>query len=223
MIGGTHKRKEITPLVVGAAVHVVGELHAVLRHVGRRVADGHGAVAAAPEVAAHVARHGLDVAGGQGARDVVVDDLVAREEGERVAVPGELVDARKHALQVLCVVRRARVEPVDRVERVVGVDDDVDAGVGERRHALVVVRRVVGDVDADRVDAQLLELRDVALADGRVRQGVRHGRGPSRLVVQAPDIEASLARPERCLVLLLSTRDEVVGCIVGMPHHFPTP
>ena len=193
-----YKGKEVAALIVGATVHVLGQLHAVLRDVGGGVADGGLAVAAVADVLAHVASGGLDVGGGEGGVGQVVDDLVAGEEGEQVGVLDEGVDGGEDALQVLAVVRLVRVGAVDRVERVVGVDDDVDARVRQRVHARVVVLGVVRDVHAHRVDAQLRELGQVPLAHVRVRQRVRHGRGAAGLVVDAADVEALAARPESC-------------------------
>jgi hypothetical protein len=61
-----------------------------------------------------------------------------------------------------------------------------------------VVGRVVHRVDADGVDAQFLELGDVALARRGVGDGVRGFGGASGLVVDAADIEALVAGEEGC-------------------------
>ena len=74
---------EVTALVVGAAVHVLGHLEAVALDIGGRVSNGNLAVAARANVLSQITGDGLDVrsSGGGG---VVVNDLVAGEEKEKV-------------------------------------------------------------------------------------------------------------------------------------------
>jgi len=94
---------EVTALVVGAAVHVLGHLEAVALDVGGRVSNGNLTVAARADVLSQVTGDGLDVrsSGGGG---VVVDDLVAGEEEKGVVVVGESVNGGEQALEVDLVV-----------------------------------------------------------------------------------------------------------------------
>ena len=71
---------------------------------------------------------------------------------------------------------------VDGVLGGVDIKDEVDTGVLQLLHALVVVLGVVDGVDTDGVDAQLLEQRDVALAVVRVSDRVR---GVGRATLQS--------------------------------------
>lgn len=65
-----------------------------------------------------------------------------------------------------------RILTVERVLGSVDIKDEIDSSVSESVHALVVVDRVVDTVDTDGVDAQLLELLDVALASLWLSDGV---------------------------------------------------
>lgn len=194
--GPTYEGEEVAALVIGSAVEVGSGLHAVVGHVGGRVSDEDGAVEARTDVLPHVARDSLDVGGRQGRLLLVVDDLVAREEGHGVGVLAELVDRGEDALEVVLVVRRGRLRAVDRVERVVGVQNDVDALGGQRVHARAVVLGVVGRVDADRVDAERLELLDIRHAHLLVGERVNVARRATGLVVEAADVEALSALEE---------------------------
>lgn len=127
---------------------------------------------------------------------MVVDDLVAREESHGVAVLGKGINGGEDALEVDGVVRGVRVVTVDRVQGVVGIKDDVDAGLGELLHALIVVLGVVGRVHTDGVDAELLELLDVGLADLGIGQRVDIGGSTTWLVVDTTDEESLLALVE---------------------------
>ena len=166
------KGEEVGALLVGAAVEVLGRLHAVLGHVGGRVADGDGAVLARLDVGPHVAVGGLDIRSRERALGLIVDDLVSGEEGKGVVVLGELVDGGEDALQVDGVVGGVGGLAVDGVQRVVDVEGDVDAGVRESLHALLVRLGVVGRVDTDNVDAEILEPLDILKADLGVGKGV---------------------------------------------------
>jgi hypothetical protein len=61
-----------------------------------------------------------------------------------------------------------------------------------------VVGAVVYGVHTDSVDAQLLELLDIALAAVDVGDGVLSLRGATGLVVNTADVEAVLTGPEGC-------------------------
>jgi hypothetical protein len=78
-------------------------------------------------------------------------------------------------LQVYVVVRAVQGVLVLAVEGVVGgvgIERQVDTSVVEHLHTLVVVLRVVDGVDADRVDAERLEVGDIALESLEVEQRV---------------------------------------------------
>lgn len=188
---------EVAALVVGAAVHVLGHLEAVAFDICCRVAHRDLPVASGADVLSQVAGDGLDVRGSRGGL-VIVDDLVAREEEKGVVVVGESVNGGEQALEVDLVVRRAGVGAVERVLRGVDVQGEVDAGVCEGGHALVVVGSVVHGVHTNGVDAQLLELYDVALAAVDVGNGVLGLRGATGLVVNTANVEAVVTGPEGC-------------------------
>jgi hypothetical protein len=61
-----------------------------------------------------------------------------------------------------------------------------------------VVLGVVNGVDPNRVETELLELGDIALAALRVSNGVLGVGSSTRLVVNAADIEALVASEESC-------------------------
>jgi hypothetical protein len=93
------------------------------------------------------------------------------------------------------------VEPTISVKRVFGgvqVQDEVDAGISQSTHALVVVCGVVHSVDSDGVDAQLLEFHDISLASSGVSDGVSDIRRSSRLVINASDVETAASGKESC-------------------------
>lgn len=52
------------------------------------------------------------------------------------------------------------------------IADDIDTGVRKHIHTIVVVFGWVDGVGADKVDAQLLEVFDIALALVTVREGI---------------------------------------------------
>jgi len=61
-----------------------------------------------------------------------------------------------------------------------------------------VVGAVVDSVDADGVDAELLELLNVALAASLVGDGVLCVGGATGLVVDTADVETLVASKESC-------------------------
>ena len=116
----------------------MGQLHAVLRYISGGVSDWNFSILAAGDVLAHVTGGGLDVWGSLGSVDLVIDHLVAREEGHGVIVLDELVDGGEDALEVLVIVRGRWIILVDRIERVVDIDNEVDAGISQSLHAHIV-------------------------------------------------------------------------------------
>ena len=170
--------EKVAPNIIAAAVHVLRHLEPVVLNIRGRVANGDGTVASGVDVRLHVTGDGLDVRGSK-RRGIVVDDLVSREEQQRVVVLGEGVDGGEDELEIDVVVREGDasvVGPVERVCRSVDVEGEIYAGVGERLHAVIVVGGVVDGVDAHGVDAQLLEVLDVACAASRVGYGVGQER-----------------------------------------------
>ena len=94
---------EVTALVVGTAVHVLGHLEAVALDIGGGVTNGNLAVATAANVLPQVTSDGLDV-GRAVAGLVIVNDFVTGEEEKSVIVVGESVDGGEQALEVDLVV-----------------------------------------------------------------------------------------------------------------------
>ena len=189
--------EEVGADIIVAAVEVVSGLLAVLGDVGSGVTDGDGAEVARAHVALDIAGGGLDIGGSVG-RVLVVDDLVAGEKEHGVVVLGELVDDGEDGLEVLGVVRGSGVFAVDGVVGRVDIGHEVDASVGKKLHALVVVEGAVKRIDADGVYAEFLEFGNVALADGSVGEGVLVFGGAAGLVVNAADVEALAIGEEGC-------------------------
>jgi hypothetical protein len=59
-----------------------------------------------------------------------------------------------------------------------------------------VVTLVVDSVDTDNVDAELLEVLDITLADLGVGQRILVGGGTTGLVVNTSEVESLVASPE---------------------------
>ena len=155
----------------------------------------------------------LDVRGSK-RRGIVVDDLgVSREEQQRVVVLGEGVDGGEDELEIDVIVREGDasvVGPVERVCRSIDVEGEIYAGVGERVHAGIVVGRVVDGVDAHGVDAQLLEVLDVACAARRVGYGVGE-RAVAWTMLAAGGTEQETEKPTGLVVYASDVESLVVG------------
>lgn len=203
--------EEVAASAIRAAVHVRSHLHAVLRNISGRVTNRDLAVTAGVDVRPHVTVGGLDIRGALG-RLVVVDDLISREEHKRVVVLLERIDGSEDALKVDLVVRPGGLLTVDGVERVVDIQGQVDASVGEGLHALIVVGRVVDAVDTDGVQAKLLELGNVTLARLGVGNGVFVGRRSTGLVVDTTDVETLSAGEKGCDRSANKGANEALGC-----------
>lgn len=76
----------------------------------------------------------------------------------------EHVNGSEDILEIDIVVRCSGLLAVDGIVSRVDIQRQVDASVRELLHALIMVLCVVDGIDTDGVDAQLLELLDVALA-----------------------------------------------------------
>ena len=166
--------KEVGALVISTAVEVEGLGLDVLSNISSRVSDGNDTVVPVGDVLLHVTSNGLDVRSSVG---VVprVDDLVSGKEEEQVVVVGKRVNGSKDRLQVNIVVRTVESVLVLSVERVVGcvgIERQVDTGVIEHLHTLVVVLRVVDGVDTDGVDAERLEVLNIAFETLEVEQRI---------------------------------------------------
>jgi hypothetical protein len=187
--------EEVAADSIITTVHVVSHLVAVRLDIGSRVTDWHLAEATSVHVRLQVTSDGLDVRSAV-SRLVIVDDLVTGEEQQRVVVLGEHLNSSEQALQVDLVVRLLGISSVDRVLGRVDVEGKVDASIGEEAHACVVVGTVVHSVNTDRVDAELLEFGDIALAAILVGNGVLGVGSATRLIVNTTDVEALVAGPE---------------------------
>jgi len=140
------------------------------------------------KVRTHISGDSLDVRSSAGG-GVVVDDLVAGEEGQGVGVVGKGVHGSKDVLEVLGVVRDKGRSTVEGVERGVDIENEVNASIGQSAHAGIMVGAVVNGVDADRVDSQFLELDNISCAGGFVCDGIDKVGGSSRLVIDTTDVE----------------------------------
>lgn len=154
-----------------AAVHVVGHLVTVGLDIGSAISDGDLAELARVHIRLDVTGHGLDKRSAVGG-GIIVDDLVPGEKKKGVGVGSELLDCREDALEVDLVVGDLGRSAVDRVLGGVDVESEVDASIGKGVHALVVRGSVVDGVDTDSVDTKLLELGNVALAAGLIRNRI---------------------------------------------------
>lgn len=152
--------------LIGAAVEVVGEQIARLGVVIGRVPNADPATKVlARNVCLAVAHSGLDkrrrVAVG-----LVVSDLVAGKEAQRVLVLAQVVDDASVPRVEVCRPRRAVA--VDGFARYAQVSNHIDARGVESIHARGVVGRRIDGVHTDGVGAKLLQERDITLAAGSV-------------------------------------------------------
>ncbi len=95
--------EKVASLVISAAVHVVGGLDTVFIDIGCGVANRYLAVFAIANVLLHITSDGLNVRSGLCCWDAV-DDLIAGEEKQGVAVLGEFINGGKDTLEILLVV-----------------------------------------------------------------------------------------------------------------------
>ena len=187
--------EEVGALVVSSTVHVLSHLETVGVDISGGVTDGDLTELVTAQEGTHVTGDGLDVGGGLG-RGTVVDNLVSGEEGEGVVVLGELLHSGEDVLQVDIVVGDLGLGTVEGVLGGVDIEHEVDTGLGESVHALVVVGGVVDGVNTDGVQAELLEVLDVALATVGIGDGIGELGGTTGLVVHTTDVEAVIALEE---------------------------
>lgn len=82
----------------------MGCLHAVRRNIGSRVTDGNMSKSTSVHVVLHITSDGLDVRCGLVGIRLVIDDLVAGEESQRIVVFGEHLNSGKDALEIQSIV-----------------------------------------------------------------------------------------------------------------------
>ena len=154
---------EIRSLIIGSAVHEIGHQLLVLLHVRSRVSDWDRSIASAANILLHVASHRLHIWGTVRVAGIV-NHFIARQERHGISVVGEGIDCSKNGLEVDAVVRFLGIVTVQGVQGRVGVQDEVNPGVGEGIHAIVVVSGIVDRVDTDGVDSELGEIWNIARA-----------------------------------------------------------
>lgn len=157
--------EEVRALVIRATVEEQSLLLDVLGNIGGGVTDRNGTRGLVANEALHVTGDGLDVSGSAGVV-ALVDDLISGEEQEKVVVVVERLDRGKDRLKVDVVVRTVKSGiglTVEGVIRSVGIESEVDTGVFEDLHTLIVVLGVVNGVDTDSVDSKILEVGNIAL------------------------------------------------------------
>ena len=167
------ERRRITPLIVIdgvevaslssiSAVHVLGHQILIFRNIRSRVSDGNLAITTLADILLHIASDSFNIWRGiSGIRRI--DNFVTAEEQQSIRVLSKRINGCEDALQVCRVVRRSRSIAVQRIFRSVDIEDEVDSGIGQCTHAFVVVCTIVNGVYTNRVEAELLEVFDVAL------------------------------------------------------------
>lgn len=193
--------EEVHTGVISTTVEVLSNLHAVCRDIGGGIAnrDLTHALLVGDE-SLDVAGDGLDVGSGLVSALLVVDDFVAGNEGKGVGVLGKLGDGSQDVLDVVDVVRLVDVgsSSVQSVLGVVDIENQVDASISKSLHALLVVLGVVDNVDTDGVDAEILEVLDVTLANAGVGERVDSLGVATGLVVDTAEEEALVVGVESC-------------------------
>jgi len=184
--------EEVTALVVATAVHVLGHLQTVGIDIGSGVTDRDLAQLVAREERTDVTSDSLDVGSSLGG-GAIVDHLVTGEEGQGVVVLGERLDGGEDVLKVDVVVRRLGLGTVEGVLGGVDIQDQVDTGLSQGVHALIMVLGVVDRVHTDGVETEVLELLDVALAAIGISDGIGELGGATGLVVNTTDVETVVA------------------------------
>ena len=122
--------------------------------------------------------------------------LDSGEEEQRVVVFGECINGSKHALEIRIVVGCGRVVSIERIERAVYVQREVDARAVERSHARIVVCVVINSVDTDCVDSKLLKFCNVAFARAGIRDWVGSIGRSTWLIIHTTDVEAVVTGEE---------------------------
>lgn len=177
-----------------------------------RVTDGNLPEPTATNILTKIPSNSLDIRRG-GRRRTIIDNLITGEESQSILILGELLDGSKDVLQIDIIVGLLRLRAIDRVLGGIDVEHEVDASIGQRIHTLIVILGVVDRVDTDGVDAQFLELGDIALAAVDIGDGVREIGGTARLVVKTANVEALVAFEES--VAFDGNRGDIVAGLEG--------
>ena len=160
---------EVDALVLVLAVEVVGHVVTDVRVIAGGVTNTHGAVVLGLDVGLHVTDSGLDV--GAGVRGLfAVGDLVTGEETDDVLVLGQLI--HDGGVTLVEVVVPLGVLAVDGLAGRGQIRNDVDAGLGQEIHALLVVLLRVDGVHTDGVGTEFLKHGDITLAGLGVGQRI---------------------------------------------------
>lgn len=187
--------------LIGTAVHVQGSLETAFRDIRSRVADRDGSQVLGLDVGTQITGDGLDVWSIELVANLV-DDLVTGEECEGVLVLGEFGDSSKDALEISGVVRQGGHGGGSTVDRValfatrVDIENEVDASISQKTHALGVIGRVVDRVNTDSVDTEVLEVLDVTAANVLRGKRVDTGRVTTGLVINTANVEAVITLVE---------------------------
>jgi hypothetical protein len=212
--------EEIGALIIRATVEVEGLLLDVLGDIGGRVTNGDLTGRPVANIALHITSDGLNVGSSTGVV-TLVDDLVAREEKKEVVVAVECINCSKDILQVDVVVRAVESGIRLAVERVVGsvsVESQVDSGVIEHLHTLIVVLGVVDCVDTDCVDTEGLEVGNITLQALNVEEGVF---GVSRTTcLLSVSVYINRERSQTGLVGNTANVETLVTCEESIALHF---
>jgi hypothetical protein len=117
----------------------------------------------------------------------------------RLTIACERIDGREKVLQVLSVVRLVKSLQAFTVEGVVrsaGIESEVDAGLVQHPHSIVVVTSIVDGVNTDGVDSKLLKHLDVGLECFSVEKRILGIGSTTRLVRNTTDEETRVSSHE---------------------------
>merc|ERR1712087_260617 len=176
--------------------------------IGSGVSDRNLTVGLCVEVTLDVTGDGLDVGRSVGVVRIV-DNFITREEEKEVVVTSKHINGCEHRLEVDIVVAGVESVRACTVESniwSVHIKSQVDASLIQHSHSLVMVLAVVDSVDTDSVDAESLELLDVAAQSLGVEQRVFCLSGTSRLVSNTTDVETLAASGVECIASGLNGR-----------------
>jgi len=163
---GRCRVRQLTAKVLPSVAEDVGD-------VSSRVANGDLSVDVLGNVVLHVAGHSANV-GGCIVSTLFVDDLVTREESEKVGVRCESLDDAENMVQVIAGVSCPRLDAVNvgSVETVVYIQDHVDTSSVEDGCTLVVVDIGNQVVDSDGVDSKALHKNCISQASIWITQRI---------------------------------------------------
>ena len=154
------------------AVNVVGQVSTDGGNVSGGVSHTNGTVSLVADVGFHITDGSFDVGHGLSGSNTV-SNFIASKEAESVVVTGHGVNDT--GVAVVQGELPGRITAVDGDACVGEISNNVDASVGEKLHAIIVIGCRVNVVGTNDVGAQLLHVGDVALAGGLGTQGVGSG------------------------------------------------